>query len=146
MDPRAKMAMTVQMFMEDIHSDFFEMILNTFNMDRDTVYGLTTTNPLLYKKQQWVAAAADRISVSGGGINPDSIEGKKAILHAILMSNIIQEGIFFYSAFALFLAVRETGKMKNVCNGIDLVLIDESMHLKLGIEMILTLLEENPEI
>jgi ribonucleotide reductase beta subunit family protein with ferritin-like domain len=36
--------------------------------------------------------------------------------------------------------------MKNVCNGIDLVLIDESMHLKLGIEMILTLLEENPEI
>ena len=146
MDPRAKMAMTVQMFMEDIHSDFFEMILNTFNMDRDTVYGLTTTNPLLYKKQQWVAKAADRISVSGGGIDPDSIEGKKAILHAILMSNIIQEGIFFYSAFALFLAVRETGKMKNVCNGIDLVLIDESMHLKLGIEMILTLLEENPEI
>ena len=145
-DPRAKQAMTAQMFMEDIHSDFFEMILNTFSMDRDTVYGLTTTNPFLYKKQQWVAAAADAISVGGGWVDPDTIEGKKAIIHAILMSSIIQEGIFFYSAFALFLAVRETGKMKNVCNGIDLVLIDESMHLKLGIELILGMLEDTPEI
>lgn len=147
MDPRAKQAMTAQMFMEDIHSDFFEMIINTFSMDRDAVYNMTTTNPLLAKKQQWVAHAADKISMSAGNaVNPDTVEGKKAILHAILLSSIIQEGIFFYSAFALFLAVRETGKMKNVCNGIDLVLIDESMHLKLGIELILAMLEDTPEI
>jgi len=38
------------------------------------------------------------------------------------------------------------GKMKNVCNGVDLVLIDESFHLKLGMEMILAMLEESPEI
>jgi ribonucleotide reductase beta subunit family protein with ferritin-like domain len=37
----------------------------------------------------------------------------------------------------MFFAMRETGKMKNVCNGIDLVMIDESFHLKLGIEIIL---------
>lgn len=147
MDPRAKQAMTAQMFMEDIHSDFFEMIINTFSMDREAVYNMTTTNPLLAKKQQWVAHAADKISMSAGNaVNPDTVEGKKAILHAILLSSIIQEGIFFYSAFALFLAVRETGKMKNVCNGIDLVLIDESMHLKLGIELILAMLEDTPEI
>jgi len=62
-DPRAKQAMTAQMFMEDIHSDFFEMIINTFSMDRDAVYNMTTTNSLLRKKQEWVAAAADVISV-----------------------------------------------------------------------------------
>lgn len=71
---------------------------------------------------------------------------KKSILHAILLSSIIQEGIFFYSAFALFLAFREMGKMKNFCNGVDLVLIDESFHLKLGMELILAILEESPEI
>jgi len=147
MDPRAKQAMTAQMFMEDIHSDFFEMIINTFAMDRTKVYNMTTDHPLLYKKQQRVAHAADKISMSAGNaVDPDTTKGKKAILHAILLSSIIQEGIFFYSAFALFLAVRETGKMKNVCNGIDLVLIDESLHLKLGIELILGILDENPEI
>lgn len=145
-DPRAKMAMTVQMFMEDIHSDFFEMILNTFNMNRDEIYNKSLTNPIMARKQDVVAKAANFISVSNGGVNPDTIEGKKAILHAILLSSIIQEGIFFYSAFALYFAIRETGKMKNVCNGIDLVLIDESFHLKLGIELILAIIEETPSI
>jgi len=42
--------------------------------------------------------------------------------------------------------MREMGKMRNICNGIDLVLIDESFHMRLGIEMVLTMLEENPEI
>jgi len=131
-DPRIKQAMTIQMFMEDIHSDFFEIMLNTFQMDRERAYNMTSTHPLLKKKQERVAEAANKISVSAGGmVDPDSEDGKKKILHAILLSSIIQEGIFFYSAFALFLAFREMGKMKNVCNGIDLVLIDESFHLKL---------------
>lgn len=146
-DPRVKQAMTVQMFMEDIHSDFFEIILNTFQMDRERIYNMTTTDPLLHKKQERVATAANKISISAWWwVDPDHIDGKKAILHAILLSSIIQEGIFFYSAFALFLAFREMGKMSNVSNGIDLVLIDESFHLKLGMELILAILEESPEI
>ena len=147
MDPRAKMAITVQMFMEDIHSDFFEMILNTFSMNRDEIYGKSTSHPVMKAKQDMIAAAANRISVGAGSqVNPDSLEGKKAILNAILINNIVQEGIFFYSAFALYFAIRESGRMKNVCNGMDLVLIDESFHLKMGIEMILTMIEETPEL
>ena len=145
-DPRAKQAMTVQMFMEDIHSDFFENILNTFSLDREYVYNLNVTDPLIKKKQERVAAAANKISISNGWVDSETLGGKKAILHAILLSSIIQEGIFFYSAFALFFAMREWGKMKNVCNGIDLVLIDESFHLQLGMELILGMLEETPEL
>lgn len=63
-DPRVKQAMTVQMFMEDIHSDFFEIILNTFQMDRERIYNMTTTDPLLHKKQERVATAANKISIS----------------------------------------------------------------------------------
>jgi ribonucleoside-diphosphate reductase beta chain len=58
--------MTVQMFMEDIHSDFFEIILNTFQMDRERIYNMTTTDPLLHKKQERVAQAANKISISAG--------------------------------------------------------------------------------
>lgn len=145
-DARAKMAMTVQMFMEDIHSDFFEMILNSFSMNRDEIYNMSERMPVMKEKQEMVARAANRISVSNGGVNPDTLEGKKAILNAILINNIVQEGIFFYSAFAMYFAIRETGRMKNVCNGMDLVLIDESFHLKMGMEMILTMIEETPEL
>jgi ribonucleoside-diphosphate reductase beta chain len=42
--------------------------------------------------------------------------------------------------------MKDTGKMKNVVSGVELVLIDESLHLQNGIEAILTMVEENPEI
>lgn len=138
--------MTVQMFMESIHSDFFEAVLNTFQMDRDRLYKVADDNELLAKKQKIVADSADYISSQNDKIDPDSLSGKKAILYAILVNNIVQEGFFFYSAFAMFIALRESGKMTNFCNGIDLTLIDESLHMKLGIELILGILEETPEI
>ena len=143
--PRCKMALSVQMFMEAIHNDYFEMILNSFSINRDEMYNIANTNPIILAKRQLVAHAADSISV-GGTVDPDTMEGKKKILHAVLINNIIQEWIFFYSAFAMFFAMRDIGKMSNVCNGIDLVLIDESLHLKMGMEIIFTMIEETPEI
>lgn len=145
-DPRAKMSMTVQMFMEDIHSDFFEIIMNSFNMNHEELYKIADNNPIIKQKQEMVAHYANSISVSHGGVDPDTLEGKKAILMAILINNVIQEGTWFYSGFALFFSMRETGKMTNICNGVDLVLIDESFHMRMGVEMILTMIEETPEI
>lgn len=142
--PRCKMALSVQMFMEAIHNDFFEMILNSFSLDRDAMYSRANNNPILLAKRQLVARAADGISV--GSVDADSLAGKKKILMAVLINNIVQEGIFFYSAFAMFFSMRDLGKMSNVCNGVDLVLIDESLHLKMGMEIIFTMLEETPEI
>lgn len=143
--PRCKMAMSVQMFMEAIHNDFFEMILNSFTIDRDAMYRLASENPVLMAKRRLVADAADAISTTGH-VDPDTLDGKKKILHAVLINNIVQEGIFFYSAFAMFFAMRDIGKMSNICNGIDLVLIDESLHLKMGMETIFAILDETPEI
>ncbi len=146
MDPRAKMAMTVQMFMEDIHSDFFEMILNSFALDHEQLYQIADKNPIIKEKQEMVAHYANAISISQWWVDPDTIEGKKAILMAILINNVIQEWVWFYSGFALFFAMREKWVMKNICNGIDLVLVDESLHMRMGIEMVLAIIEENPEI
>ena len=142
---RAKMALSVQMFMEAIHNDYFEKVLNTFSMNKDDMYNIAERNDVIERKRALVAQAADRINARGD-VDPDTLEGKKAILYAILVNNILQEGIFFYSAFSIFFSMRETGKMQRVCNGIDLVLIDESMHLKMGMEMIFAIIEEAPEI
>src|SRR5699024_12195973 len=79
-------------------------------------------------------------------IDPNTLAGQKQVLRAILLNNIILEGIFFYSTFAHFFALKDMAKMKNVVSGVELVLIDESLHLQNGIEAILIMLEENPEI
>ena len=143
-DPYAKMSFSTQMFMENIHSDFFEIVLNSFEMNRKKIYNITLEDKLLKEKQEIIIRAVDRITY--GKADPDTPDGKKQILTAILLNNIIQEGMFFYSAFAHFFAMKDTGKMKNVVSGVELVLIDESLHLQNGIEAIITIAEENPEI
>lgn len=143
-DPHAKMSFSTQLFMENIHSDFFEIVLQSFNMDRDKMYGIAFNDPVLKKKQNLIVEEIDKISY--GKIDPDTLQGKKDVLRAILLNNIIMEGIFFYSSFAHFFALKDMGKMKNVVSGVELILIDESLHLQNGIEAILIMLEETPEI
>jgi ribonucleoside-diphosphate reductase beta chain len=143
-DPHAKMSFSTQLFMENIHSDFFEMILQSFNMDRKKMYDVAFSHPVLAKKQSLIVEEIDKISY--GKIIPDSLDGQKQVLRAILLNNIILEGIFFYSSFAHFFAMKDMGKMKNVVSGVELVLIDESLHLQNGIEAILIMLDDNPEI
>ncbi|MBN2414152.1 ribonucleotide-diphosphate reductase subunit beta [candidate division KSB1 bacterium] len=143
-DPYAKMSYTTQMFVENIHSDFFEIIMQTFEMDRDKLYRITQTDKLLYEKQDIIIREVDKLTYGKG--DPYTVEGRKQILKSILLNNIVMEGIFFYSTFAHFFAMKDTGKMKNVVSGVELVLIDESLHLLNGIEAILILLEETPEI
>ena len=143
-DPYAKMSFTTQMFVENIHSDFFESVMNTFEMDRSKMYKITQTDPLLREKQDIVIREVDKLTYGKG--DPYSLEGRKQIIKSILLNNIVMEGIFFYSSFAHFFAMKDTGKMKNVVSGVELVLIDESLHLQNGIEAILILLDETPEM
>ena len=143
-DPHAKMSFSTQLFMENIHSDFFESVLQSFGMDHQKMYDVAFTNPFLRKKQSLIVDEIDKISY--GQINPETIEGQKQVLRAVLVNNIVLEGIFFYSSFAHFFALKEMGKMKNVVSGVELILIDESLHLQNGIEAILIMLEESPGI
>lgn len=143
-DPHAKMSFSAQLFMESIHSDFFESVLQSFGMDHKAMYNIAFSDPFLLKKQSLIVEEIDKISY--GRIDPETLDGQKQVLRAILLNNIVLEGIFFYSSFAHFFAMKEMGKMKNVVSGVELILIDESLHLQNGIEAILIMLEESPEI
>ncbi len=143
-DPHAKMSFSTQLFMENIHSDFFESVLQSFGMDREQMYEVAFSDPFLRKKQSLIVEEIDQISY--GRIDPETLAGQKQVLRAILLNNIVLEGIFFYSGFAHFFAMKEMGKMKNVASGVELILIDESLHLQNGIEAILIMLEESPGI
>ena len=59
---------------------------------------------------------------------------------------MILEGIWFYSGFMVALSFRQRNLLRNFASLIDWIVRDESLHLKFGINLILTVLEENPEI
>lgn len=60
--------------------------------------------------------------------------------------NVILEGIWFYSGFMVALSFRQRNLLRNFGSLIDWIVRDESLHLKFGINLILTVLEENPEV
>ena len=60
--------------------------------------------------------------------------------------NIILEGIWFYSGFMVALSFRQRNLLRNFGSLIDWVVRDESLHLKFGINLILTTLEENEDL
>ncbi|HLD34463.1 MAG TPA: ribonucleotide-diphosphate reductase subunit beta, partial [Patescibacteria group bacterium] len=61
-------------------------------------------------------------------------------------TNVIMEGIWFYSGFMVGLSFRQRGLLRNFGSMIDWVVRDESLHLKFGINLILTILDESPDI
>jgi ribonucleoside-diphosphate reductase beta chain len=56
------------------------------------------------------------------------------------------EGIWFYSGFMVMLSFRQRNKLRNFGSMINWVIRDESLHLKFGMNLVLTTLEENPEL
>jgi ribonucleoside-diphosphate reductase beta chain len=73
-------------------------------------------------------------------------DGKKDFIRNLIAYNIILEGIWFYSGFMVALSFRQRNLLRNFGSLIDWVVRDESLHLKFGINLILTVLEENEDL
>jgi len=58
----------------------------------------------------------------------------------------ILEGIFFYSGFVILLSFGRQNRLPGACEQIQYILRDESVHMNFGIEMINTLIDEDPKI
>jgi ribonucleoside-diphosphate reductase beta chain len=76
----------------------------------------------------------------------DTVEGKKDFVRNLVAYNVILEGVWFYSGFMVALSFRQRNLLRNFGSLMDWVVRDESLHLKFGINLILTVLEENPEL
>ena len=73
-------------------------------------------------------------------------EGKKDFIRNLIAYNIILEGIWFYSGFMVALSFRQRNLLRNFGSLMDWVIRDESLHLQFGINLILTVLEENEDL
>ena len=73
-------------------------------------------------------------------------EGKQDFVRNLVAYNVILEGIWFYSGFMVALSFRQRNLLRNFGSLMDWVVRDEILHLKFGINLILTVLEENPDL
>lgn len=142
--PECHLYLAKQMFEEANHCVAFEYVLETFPFDRDKVYNTHLELPSMKNKEAFINKYLTRMTEVT--LDIETVEGKKDFLRNLVASNIVMEGIWFYSGFMVALSFRQRNQLRNFGSMINWVLRDESLHLKFGIQLIHTVLEENAEL
>ena len=141
--PEAHLYLAKQMWEEANHCMAFEYVLETFPVDRAKLFDQHISNPAIKIKEDFVTNYLNRMDEK---LDLTTVDGKQNFVRNLTAYNIVMEGIWFYSGFMVALSFRQRKKLRNFGSMIDWVLRDESLHLKFGINLILTILEENPDI
>ena len=133
-----------QMWEEANHCMAFEYVLETFPIDREAAYASHVTVPSMAAKEEFGVRYIKRMTEQTLDIS--TTEGKRDFVRNLVAYNVILEGIWFYSGFMVALSFRQRNLLRNFGSLIDWIVRDESLHLKFGINLIITVLEENPDL
>ncbi|WP_084039184.1 ribonucleotide-diphosphate reductase subunit beta [Demequina sp. NBRC 110053] len=142
--PECHLYLAKQMWEEANHCMSFEYVLETFPLDRDEAYESHVTVPSMAAKEAFEVKFIRRMTEETLDIT--TTEGKKDFVRNLVAYNIILEGIWFYSGFMVALSFRQRNLLRNFGSLMDWVIRDESLHLQFGINLILTVLEENEDL
>ena len=142
--PEAHLYLAKQMWEEANHCMSFEYVLETFPIDRTEAYESHVTVPSMAAKEEFEVHYIRRMTEQTLDIG--TVEGKRDFVRNLVAYNIILEGIWFYSGFMVALSFRQRNLLRNFGSLIDWIVRDESLHLKFGINLILTVLEENEDL
>lgn len=133
-----------QMWEEANHCMTFEYMLDTFPVNREKSYEAHTKVPSMARKEEFEYKYIRRMTEEK--IDIKTTEGKKDFMRNMIAYNIILEGVWFYSGFMVALSFRQRNLLKHFGMLISWIVRDESLHLKFGMNLILTVMEENPDL
>jgi len=142
--PECHLYLAKQMFEEANHCVSFEYVLETFPFDRETVFNTHIVTPSMVAKEAFINKYLKRMTEET--LDIETPEGKKDFVRNLVATNIVMEGVWFYSGFMVALSFRQRNQLRNFGSMINWVLRDESLHLQFGINLIHNILEENPEL
>jgi ribonucleoside-diphosphate reductase beta chain len=122
----------------------FEYVLETFPFDREKVFDHHLNVPSMKAKEDYINKYMKRMTLTT--LDVETIEGKKDFIRNLVATNIVMEGIWFYSGFMVVLSFRQRKQLRNFGSMINWVLRDESLHLQFGMNLIQNILEENQSL
>lgn len=142
--PECHLYLAKQMWEEANHCVSFEYVLETFPFDKEKIFNLHLDVPSMVAKEAYINRFMKRMT--DDTLDIETAEGKKDFIRNLVATNIVMEGIWFYSGFMVALSFRQRNILKNFGSMINWVIRDESLHLKFGINLVHTILEENQEL
>lgn len=130
-DPETRAFCGAQIFMENIHSETYALLIDTYIKDeheRRRLFNAVNEIPCIKGKADWA-----RRWIS----DESSSFGKRCVAFACV------EGIFFSGAFCAIFWLKERGILPGLCFSNELISRDEAMHTEFAVLMHWTLRPEN---
>jgi ribonucleoside-diphosphate reductase beta chain len=140
----AHLYLAKQMWEEANHFMTFEYIIETFPFDREEIYAAGFGKESLRKKAEFQTKYLKRMHEQK--LDVSTTEGKMDFVRNLVSYNIVLEGIWFYSGFMVGMSFRQRNLLRNVGSLLDWITRDENLHLTFGINLLLTVLEENEDL
>jgi len=142
-NPECRQYMLRQAFEEAVHTDTFIYVCDSLGLDPDEIYGMYETIPSIKEKDEFVVNLTT--SVLDPNFTTDGTANIQRFIHDLVGFYVIMEGIFFYAGFAMMLALKRQKKMIGIGEQFEFIMRDESLHLAYGVDLINTIVQENPE-
>ncbi len=141
-NPECRQYLLRQAFEEAIHSHTFQYIVESLSLDESEIFNMYRENKEIYEKDEFSMSCTD--GIIDESVDLSTKEGLQKFINNLVAFYVVTEGIFFYSGFVLMLSFGRQNRMPGVCEQIQYILRDESIHMNFGIELINTIIDENP--
>ena len=126
----AKFFYGFQIMMENIHSETYSLLIDTYIKDREEqmhLFRAIDTIPAIRKKADWAIK----------WINSESFVERLVAFAAV-------EGIFFSGSFCSIFWLKSRGIMQGLCNANSLIFKDENLHCDFAIHLLNNHVEDKP--
>jgi ribonucleoside-diphosphate reductase beta chain len=143
-NPECRQYLLRQAYEEAIHTDTFIYCCDTLGLNPDEIYNMYQTVPSIQAKDTFVIDMTK--TVLDPTFSTKGAENTQRFVHDLVGFYAIMEGIFFYAGFAMMLSLLRHNKMVGIGEQFQFILRDESVHLAFGVDLINTIVDQNPEI
>ncbi len=133
-----------QAYEESLHNWTVVTCCDSYGLKVSEVYEAYLNVPSIKAKDDFLMEITT--NVNRPDFSTKTVEGKKEFLRNLVSYYIVCEGTFFFSGFAMLLALGRQNKLPGLSDQIRYTLRDESLHIQFGTYLINTIKEQNPSI
>ena len=141
-DPECRQYMARQMYEECLHNDTIVYICDSLDLDINEVYQAYETIPSIKAKDDYLMSITSALATNP--VDTQTTEGVKEVIKAAFIYWIVCEGTFFFSGFAMLLALAD--KIPGIAEQIQYTLRDERIHIQFGTTLLNKIREQHPDV
>ena len=133
-----------QAYEESLHNWTVVTCCDSFKLKVSEVYEAYMNIDSIKAKDDFLMEITTNITRQD--FSTESLEGKREFLRSLITYYIVCEGTFFFSGFAMLLALGRQNKLPGLSDQIRYTLRDESLHIQFGTYLINKIKEQYPSV